>query len=261
MIFTTSWDDGYALDTKLGTLLSSRGLTGTFYVCPVRQHRHTMLSKEEIVQLSKEHEVGAHSMTHPKLTQISPALMKQEIYESKEWVENITQKTCTMFCYPYGDTNKQVRESVQQAGFAGARTTEDLRFDAGDAYAMPVTLQVMPFPKRLSWSRWWHPLDPYGPLRARIRKLIALGIPPRSMTKDWLMLATELFDNALASNAPIFHLWGHSSEVEKYNKWSELEIFLDHVKKHGNRIQALPNSAVTEAVTRTVHAMPRQTLQ
>ncbi|KKW37225.1 MAG: Polysaccharide deacetylase [Candidatus Peribacteria bacterium GW2011_GWB1_54_5] len=70
MKFTTSWDDGYADDLRIAELLDTYGCLGTFYVCPRGQHRQDMLTQDQIHDLSARHEIGAHTITHPRLTQI-----------------------------------------------------------------------------------------------------------------------------------------------------------------------------------------------
>lgn len=229
MKFTTSWDDGYKLDLRLAELLNSYNVKGTFYVCPRKQHGHSMMTEDEIASLREKHEIGAHTLRHPKLTEVSTIEARSEILESKQWVEQITGTKCDMFCYPYGMWNESVKELVMQAGFKGARTTERLRFNVDDPFIMPTTLQVTPFPKRKTWSRWWHPLDPLGPLRVRRKMLKKMNIKS-SCLKSWLDLAICLFDYGLEHDQPVFHLWGHSHEIEKYNMWNELEQFLKHVQ-------------------------------
>lgn len=241
MLFTTSWDDGYALDLKLADLLDTYKAKGTFYVCPRKQHSAKMLSEEDIRNLCERHEIGAHTLRHPKLTQVPTVEAKQEIEDSKAWVEDCTGIPCHMFCYPFGDVNSNVAQLVTDAGFHGARTTKDLCFQHADALALPTSLQIMPFPRRRVWSRWWHPLDPLGPLRVRYRRLRKLGIKPRCL-RSWTDLAICLFNYAKETNQPYFHLWGHSHEIEKYNMWNDVETFLKHVQKSG--VECVTNSGV-----------------
>ena len=231
MLFTTSWDDGYKLDIRLADLLDQYGCKGTFYVCPRKQHGKDTMSNEEIAELRERHEIGAHTLRHSKLTEVSSLLAKEEIEESKAWIEQITGAACTMFCYPYGFSNDAIMQLVKDAGYKGARTTTQLQFTFDDAFAMSTTLQIAPFPKRKTWSRWWHPLDQYGPLRVKRKRLNQIGIPKQDR-KDWLSLAKALFDEAANCQLPTanFHLWGHSHEIEKYNMWGDLEKFLAHVQ-------------------------------
>lgn len=207
-------------------------------MCPRKQHGKELLSEEDIRQLSKKHEIGAHTLRHVHLPDVSEVEARKEIVESKTWVENVTGKDCTMFCYPYGDWNDKVASLVEQAGFSGARTTEQLKFCAPDPFAQPTTLQVTPFPRRKTWSRWWHPLDPCGPLRVKYRRLRKLGIKTRCLA-SWSDLAICLYDRAQQMERdanpefPIssFHVWGHSHEIEKYGMWGELEKFLQHTQE------------------------------
>ncbi len=230
MQFLTSWDDGYLLDLRIADLLDHYGMKGTFYVCPAAQHTAKMLSNDQIKALSNRHTIGAHSMTHPKLTQISAQDALKEIQESRQWVENTTGKPCTTFCYPYGATNNAVEQLVQEAGFTDARTTEDLQFSSSDPFCKPITLQIAPFPVRMRFHPMWKVLDPLGPLRSRYRRLRSLDTPHRAMT-SWLSLAKYLYAYGLKNNLLFFHLYGHSREVEKYGMWGELEEFLGFVKK------------------------------
>jgi len=153
MIFTTSWDDGYARDIQLAKLLDKYGCKGTFYASPKQQHDQEMLSITQIKELSTQHEIGAHTMTHPYLTKIPPEQAKQEITESKEWVEGVTNKECTMFCYPIGDCDDRIAQMIKEAGYKGARTVKQFAFQGNDPFLLPTSLHVYPFPFRPILSR------------------------------------------------------------------------------------------------------------
>ncbi|MBI4129253.1 1,4-beta-xylanase, partial [Candidatus Peregrinibacteria bacterium] len=55
MKFTTSWDDGCALDMRVADILTNAGCTGTFYVCPHPNRRETLLSDSELRELAGHH--------------------------------------------------------------------------------------------------------------------------------------------------------------------------------------------------------------
>lgn len=231
MEFLTSWDDGYLLDLKVADLLDRYNAKGTFYICPHAQHAAEMLSKEQMRDLSQRHTIGAHSLTHPRLTMISTEKANEEIRGSKMWVEEVTGKPCTMFCYPYGAVNNDVKNLVKEVGFHGARTTKDLEFSAPDSFLQPVTLQVMPFPGRQHSRISWKLLDHFGPLRARYARLRTFKTPHTAMG-SWSALAQYLYGYAKETGQPFFHLYGHSREIEKYGMWGELEEFLKFVQKN-----------------------------
>ncbi|MDD5751847.1 MAG: polysaccharide deacetylase family protein [Candidatus Peribacteraceae bacterium] len=241
MLFTSSWDDGYALDLTVAALLKEHGLTGTFYVCPAPQHDRAMLTEQQIRALSESFEIGAHTLTHSKLSALTAAEAQHEIEGSKAWVEHVTGKPCAMFCYPKGDFGIGAKTFVRQAGFRGARTTEQWRCSFTDPYALPVSLQIMPFPLRKSFRPCWKILDPLGPLRANWQELGRNGVPLSART-GWLPMARAYFRHALEKNAPFFHLYGHSHEIERFGMWHTLADFLEEVKRSG--VQPVTNGAL-----------------
>ncbi|MBI3336755.1 polysaccharide deacetylase family protein [Candidatus Peregrinibacteria bacterium] len=246
MLFTTSWDDGYKKDLKVADLLSEYGMTGTFYVCPKIQFKEAMLTKDEIRVLSRTNEIGAHTINHPKLTKIPQAEARKEINESKAWIEDITGKPCTMFCYPYGDHNADIARMVRDAGFRGARTVVPLEFSATDPFTMPTTLQIYPFPWRRRWKRLSHYANPLGHDREYWKKLLHLHLPLKAHF-TWLNCAKALFDHALSTRQPWFHLWGHSEELQRYGMWGNLEKFLAFVQRHD--IRHVTNAQILESIS------------
>lgn len=238
MKFTTSWDDGPLLDIRLAELLGRFSVTGTFYVCPAPQpYCEELLTRGDLRSLANAHEIGAHTMTHARLTRLSPETARREIVESKAWVENATEKPCAMFCYPYGDHNASVRQFVSEAGFSGARTCEDFAFASSDPFLLGTSLQVYPFPLRPILSRRM-----FQPLLHRHSKLRAIGVPLRHF-RSWLSMAQVVFDWAYETRQSWFHLWGHSWELERYGMWKCLDAFLAHVRSFPD-IEFVVNSAL-----------------
>ena len=210
---TTSWDDGDILDLKLAELLSCYKVRGTFYV--TKNYRLKRLSDEQITELSKKHEIGAHTITHPDLR-----MDTGEIKESKEWLENLLSSKVEMFCYPKGLYNDSVVEAVKKAGFLGARTTELGSLTISDPFLMPTTLQVYPFPYYRHFRSY----------KQRAPALKALGVSTLSMY-SWLSTAKATFNIAL-NKGGTFHLYGHSWEIEKHSMWNDLEKFLKYISSN-----------------------------
>ncbi|MCX6750242.1 MAG: polysaccharide deacetylase family protein, partial [Candidatus Pacearchaeota archaeon] len=109
IIVTTSWDDGHKLDLRLAKLLKKYNIKGTFYISPRNREfkKEDLLTDKEIIELSKDFEIGAHTMTHPRLTKVSEEEAFKEILESKRYLEKLTGKEIKSFCYPGGDYNKK----------------------------------------------------------------------------------------------------------------------------------------------------------
>jgi len=218
-IVTTSWDDGHVLDLKLAELLKRYNIRGTFYISPKNREipSNHRLTDNQIVELSKDFEIGAHTMTHPRLTALTDEVAKKEIEDSKVYLENVTGKSIISFCYPSGYYAKRHEIMVKEAGFKLGRTVNRFVTEFGsDPIALPTTNHAY---------RHWSDVLP-----------IFHNAGPRNFLKqylNWDKLAISFFDKAKGKGG-VFHLWGHSWEVEKNNDWDRLERVLKHISNHVN---------------------------
>ncbi len=211
---TTSWDDGHALDLRLAALLKKYGIKGTFYIAPKNREIDPAerLNAAQIVELAAGFEIGAHTITHPRLTDISDVAARKEIEESKAYLECILKKDVNSFCYPAGDYDKRHMAYVREAGFTYARTVACFSLDGGkDKFAAPTTVHAY-----RHWSRALPILKYVG-----VTRFINCYL-------NWDALAIALFDKVRAQGG-VFHLWGHSWEIEKNNGWQRLEKVLQHI--------------------------------
>jgi peptidoglycan/xylan/chitin deacetylase (PgdA/CDA1 family) len=64
--------------------------------------------------------IGSHSVTHPRLTELSEAGIQRELVESRELLQGWIQAPVDFFCYPQGVVNKQLQELVAASGYLGA---------------------------------------------------------------------------------------------------------------------------------------------
>jgi peptidoglycan/xylan/chitin deacetylase (PgdA/CDA1 family) len=83
------------------------------------------LTTKELVELSRSEliTIGAHTMTHPVLTEKNDKEIKWEINESKKIIENIINKKIYYFSYPFGGKNtynKYIIKLLQKTGFEGS---------------------------------------------------------------------------------------------------------------------------------------------
>jgi len=227
VIVTTSWDDGHKLDLKLSELLKKYHIKGTFYIS--KNYLGTdRLSEQEIVLLSKDHEIGAHTLTHSDLTKLSIEKARDEINESKNWLELVIGENVRMFCYPSGRQSDAVVSEVQKAGFKGARTAERyLHVIFNDPFKMGTTMNVYPFPFRKKDKDRFFFRYLAQPLFQQFKGLRSFGVSPIRFT-SWSSVSKAVFDHVL-KNGGVFHIWGHSWEIEKYGMWGELEKVLEYI--------------------------------
>ncbi len=220
-IVTTSWDDGYPADMRVAEMLYARQLKGTFYVPKAGPDGKPTLRAGEVRSLCQAgFDIGAHTLTHCDLTKVSPQQMKSEINGSKWFVQNLCGADVNAFCYPRGRFNARVRACVREAGFRGARTTRMLATQpCFDPFEMPTALQAFPTPpvsylKNCAKRRQWTSMYRYVTQWCR--------------SAHWVKLGRKLFDEVLESRG-IWHLYGHSWEIEALDLWTELGELLDYV--------------------------------
>lgn len=235
-MITTSWDDGHPADLRLAELLSRYGIPATFYI-PIRNDKPVMTTSE-LRGLAADFEVGAHTVNHTILNEVPDTVARLEIVESKCRLEDAISQPITMFSFPAGKYSARHLAYIRAAGFRGARTVELMslarhRTKHGVAI-MPTTLQAFSHSsttylknavKRRSWSNAWRALRCSGILASR----------------SWPDIALELLHRALEVGG-VFHLWGHSWEIEELDQWQELEKVLKLLSASKDKAVPLTNS-------------------
>ncbi len=236
-IVTTSWDDGDPADLKIASLLSARGLPGTFYVLMTGYRGRPALRASELRSLSAEgFEIGAHSVSHRTLSGLPGAEIEREVRVSKATLEDVVGCEVGMFCYPRGRYDCQVMDRVKAAGYRGARTTRMLATNLEfDSYQMPTSLQAFP---HTDWTYF-----------RNIAKGKDIGRMFGYLSRfrgqqSWVDLGKRLFDWVLEEGG-IWHLYGHSWEIQELGLWNELEEILRYVSNREGVTYAT-NSEVSE---------------
>lgn len=236
-IVTTSWDDGDVRDFRVAEMLHVRNLPATFYV-PITGHPGSQGLRRSELRTLKEggFEIGGHGFSHRILPQCTKKVVVQEVEACKRSLEDILGNEVRMFAYPRGRHSSVAVRSVKHAGYAGARTTEmfsmGLRFDP---YKMPTTMHVFP-----------HSKSEYIRNMARA---VDVGRAWRYLTQlwqveSWVELAHTLFDSFL-QHGGVFHLYGHSWEIDEMGLWRDLADVLDYVANRRD-VLYLPNSQALE---------------
>lgn len=86
------------------------------------------LSREEFQSLMNNElvTIGAHTLSHPRLSSLDSESQRVEIVGSKEALENLTQHPVETFAYPFGGATEYNQDSVrvcEDAGFVCSVTT------------------------------------------------------------------------------------------------------------------------------------------
>jgi peptidoglycan/xylan/chitin deacetylase (PgdA/CDA1 family) len=250
---TTSWDDGHPLDLRIAELLHKHRLQGTFYV-PSRvapggccnPEGFAVMKGAELRQISSSFELGSHTLDHRSLNALGTDEARHQIVAGKEWLESEVGQEVEGFCYPNGHHNETVRSIVAGAGFRYARTTEDHHDQPGDdVMAIPVSMQFYPRSRR-DVAR--------GFLREERRRLAEwrwprrLGMFSKAVASDDFVKRTRGLIDRVCANGGVFHVWGHSWEIERFNGWSMLDDLLRYAAERFPAHARLTNGEVVRSL-------------
>ena len=223
LVVTTSWDDGSKLDLKLAELLEKYGIKGTFYI--PQTYLDNSLEENEIRMLDKGHELGSHTLSHAYLTKVSLGEARKQIGSSKQYLEELLGHRIYILSYPKGYYNEAVKEVVKDCGLLAGRTCQHGGFNLPeDPYQWQITLHASNGSPRMSFNIW-------RANRLSIKSLV-----------DWEVRAKLLFDLALRMGG-VYHLWGHSWELERKNDWDKLERVLAYLC-HRDGVRYMTNGEI-----------------
>lgn len=259
--FTTSWDDGHALDMRLAELLHKRGIKGTFYV-PGRvapggccnPDGFEVLQRAELRQLGSEFEIGSHTLDHRSLDSLSADEARHQIVAGKRWLEDQLGRRVDGFCYPNGHHNASVRQLVRDSGFRYGRTTEDLHDGIDvDAMRMPVTLQFHPR-RRLDVAKNY--------VREERRRVGEWRWPRRLPVlasalgeEDFAARFRRMLDR-VCRRGGTFHVWGHSWEIDRIGAWSMLDDLMRYAAERVPPAGRVTNEALVAVASAGAAAQP-----
>jgi peptidoglycan/xylan/chitin deacetylase (PgdA/CDA1 family) len=65
-------------------------------------------------------EVGSHTVSHPRLTDLSLAAIRHEVKESRATLEDQLGVAANSFAYPFGMYNRLIERTIQDAGYETA---------------------------------------------------------------------------------------------------------------------------------------------
>jgi peptidoglycan-N-acetylglucosamine deacetylase len=219
IVLTTSWDDGHRSDLRLARLLGKYGLKGTFYISPHNQEfaQSDLLTEQEIRDIGRDFEIGAHTLTHRPLPSISEEEAEKEIAGSKSLLEQITGRAVDAFCYPRGAYRESDVRLVAAAGYRYARTVKRYAFEVKNPYRAPTSLHIYNHRSTFELVRTTR--------FSRFRPIVAWRC------LQWDVLGRSMFDRLL-SEGGIFHIWGHSWEIDQADDWQPLEDLFRYISGH-----------------------------
>ncbi len=174
-----TFDDGYTDNyTNLLPLMQQYGYRGVLYLLgdftirynkwdadfdPAEPRSEIMDQAQKQAFVAAGWEIGAHTLTHPKLTTLTLPAAAREIQRSKTELETALRTEIVSFAYPYGDCDDAVKNAVRAAGFAlgvatdtGGQHLEDDRMQVFRINMFPNETTASLFKKTSPWYRKYY---------------------------------------------------------------------------------------------------------
>jgi len=214
-IVTTSWDDGHPSDLKLVELLRKYDVPATFYI-PIDNFERRSMTPQEIREIAQSFDVGGHTYHHVDLTRVPFQEVEGEIVKGKKELEEIIGRELLSFCYPRGEFNDETIDIVRAAGFVGARTVKLFTRSIEDPFRIGTTVYARDLKATTYIKKAITSIDP---------GMFCFMLRNNLFFKGWDRIATETLD-FVVKNGGIWHLWGHSWEIDDNNDWRKLEEVL-----------------------------------
>ncbi|KQS60327.1 hypothetical protein ASG36_05075 [Geodermatophilus sp. Leaf369] len=141
-----TFDDGYRdFSDVVLPLLQRHGVTATVYVVAGgigrpkpwgTDPRWPLMDADQIRAVAAAgHEVGSHTLTHPRMAGLDPVRLATEVTSSRRVLQDVLQRAVDGFCYPYGDFDAAAMQAVEEAGYDHACVTGD--YEPGDRFSIP----------------------------------------------------------------------------------------------------------------------------
>ncbi len=134
-----TFDDGYENQLQAFALLEKYQMPATFYIVTSGGNSNwcvgagrtnascgdAYLNWDQVRQLASSSlvTIGAHTVNHANLANLSPEQQRSEIFDSKTQLEQQLKRTVRHFAYPYGSFNATTIGLIGDAGFITAVST------------------------------------------------------------------------------------------------------------------------------------------
>lgn len=199
---TFSYDDGISQDERLieifnkyglkATFNINSGLLGTEYKLSIENKdvSHIKFKPEDVKKVYKGHEIASHTLTHPRLTQLSEAEIITQVEEDREALSRIAGYNVVGMAYPCGgnNQNERVANIIRQNTYIKYARTIISNYSFGlqdDLYRFHPTVH------HVEWNKMWE--------------------------------LTKTFIDSKSARPSLFYIWGHSYEFDIDNTWDDFE--------------------------------------
>lgn len=168
---SVTFDDGYRDNlTVAAPVLAKLGIPFTVFICTdaIAGRKTGFLGPDEVRELANfpGASIGAHSMSHARLTTCDDHRLNNELRGSKAYLEDLLGREVRTLAYPHGAVDRRVRNAAAHVGYQMGASS---RFDINRPSRDPLLLcrtdiwaddDELVFGQKLrgdwDWLRWRH---------------------------------------------------------------------------------------------------------
>lgn len=200
---TFSYDDAVVQDRRLIELLDKYGLKATFnlnsewfgkkhiFKANGNDFEHIKVEEKEVPELYKNHEVAAHTLSHPKLPMVSDEEVIRQVEQDRINLSKLVGYEVVGMAYPGGSMNHD------------ERVKKLIKEHTGIKYCRTI----------LSTGSFEWEQDMYA-FKPSAHHLEADG-KTYEICKKFIEMETD--------KPQLLYIWGHSYEMDFGDRWNELE--------------------------------------
>jgi len=122
-----TFDDGYADTCATLESAAALGVKSTLYVTTGAIDTPAAITTDDLIRLADSEfaEIGAHTVTHPRLDELPSAAAAREIIASRDALTAAIGGEIRSFAYPHGAYSARIRRLVVDAGFGSAAAVKN----------------------------------------------------------------------------------------------------------------------------------------
>ena len=127
-VVSLTFDDGHASHDSTRTMLSSRGMTGTYYInsAMVGSSGYYMTWAQIHALADAGDEIGGHTLHHTNLTTVGTQTATTEVCQDRTNLINQGFSPVVSFAYPEAESNLTAQQIVRDCGYSSARMVGDI---------------------------------------------------------------------------------------------------------------------------------------
>lgn len=207
---TFSYDDGITQDIRLIEILNRYGLKATFNLNSEllgqkgsleilgKRISHNKISRNEIAGIYTGHEIAAHTLTHPDMTEMDECEVIRQVEFDRLNLSELSGYEVIGMAYPGGQPNynSRIAQIIEdKTGVKYARTT----ICSNDFSAQRDLYEFHPSVHHRNWDKMYELAEKF------------ISLTPKS--------------------EKIFYIWGHSYEFDINDEWDQFENFCKFISK------------------------------